>query len=200
MLNLIWKDIVGYEGKYQVSNSGLVKSLQREVPTSRGNGVRTVKERVIAQKLDSKNRYKLVVLWSENKAKTHLVHRLVAEAFCPKQEHQTEVNHINGIKLKNNADNLEWCTSSENKQHAWDTGLATSNADKMFGKKVGKSKFHNVTWNVERSKWLAGIKYQRKTYGQKRFDSEIEAALHVDKLLDEVGDTKRPRNSTLINA
>ena len=100
----IWKDILGYEGKYMVSNWGRVKSL---------NYHRTGKERIM--KLNkNKDSYLQVQLCKDGKRKLYYVHRLVATAFCENPEGYTEVNHINEDKADCRADNLEWCSRSYN--------------------------------------------------------------------------------------
>jgi hypothetical protein len=113
----IWKDINGYEGLYQVSNLGNVKSLDRVIWN--GHAHHLHKGRVMKPK---GNRYKDVILCKEGKGKKHYVHRLVALEFIPNTLNKAEVNHKNGIKEDNRLDNLEWSTSKENKKHAWDNG------------------------------------------------------------------------------
>lgn len=99
-----WKDIIGYEGRYQVSNTGKVKSL---------NYNHTGKEGILKTR---KNRggYLLVNLWKDAKMKTCSIHRLVATAFCENPEGYTEVNHIDENKENNRAENLEYCSRSYN--------------------------------------------------------------------------------------
>lgn len=110
----IWKDIIGYEGLYQISNQGNVKS-------SHSGAI--VKQQVMGG-------YKYVSLHKEKKLRTHRVHRLVAQAFIPNPESKPQINHINGIKTDNRADNLEWCTQSENMKHAYENGLQIANTEK----------------------------------------------------------------------
>lgn len=104
----IWKDIPGFEGLYQVSNFGNVKSLnyaRRKVP------------RYIKQTY-TKDEYLKVDLHKSGHKKTIAVHRLVCEAFVSRVEGRNEVNHINGNKEDNRAKNLEWVTHLENVRHS----------------------------------------------------------------------------------
>lgn len=119
----IWKDIEGYEGRYQVSNYGRVKSLEFERPT-KCNATRITKEKILSKRLDSKG-YSFVMLYDgapNNKAKSYKVHRLVASAFISNKDNKPQVNHKDLNKSNNLVDNLEWVTQSENIQHALRNG------------------------------------------------------------------------------
>jgi hypothetical protein len=113
----IWKDVVGYEGIYEVSNYGKVKRLETLVKNK--NGYRLVKEKIL--KIPS-HIYQSVFL-SNGKIKQHYVHRLVATAFIPNPLNKEQVNHKDGNKLNNNLSNLEWVTKAENQLHAIENGL-----------------------------------------------------------------------------
>lgn len=104
----VWKDIAGFEGRYQVSSDGFVRSLP-EIDTAGcfRHG------RILRPKINEKG-YFCVVL---SDRRTHKVHRLVAEAFVPKQDGKPQVNHKDGEKLNNRFGNLEWATNSENQIH-----------------------------------------------------------------------------------
>ena len=103
----IFKDIPGYEGLYQVSNIGRVKSLPR-------NGTIN-KERILNQ--ENSKGYKRVSLNKNNKAKHFSVHRLVAEAFIPNPLNKPQIDHINTVKDDNRVINLRWCTAKENQRN-----------------------------------------------------------------------------------
>lgn len=119
----IWKDVVGYEGLYQVSSMGKVKSCAHIV-NCRGNSFRTQPAKLLSQQTNKKkNFYYFVRLYKNGRPKPFFVHRLVADAFIPNNNNLTQVNHKDGNKKNNNVSNLEWCTPSENSKHAFKIGL-----------------------------------------------------------------------------
>ncbi len=127
----IFKKIIGYEDRYEVSNYGNVKSKLRYKRNC---------DKILKQAI--RNSYKFVRLTDEfKKVKSFSVHRLVAKAFILNPKHKPEVNHIDGNKINNNETNLEWCTSSENQKHAYDTGLQKTpiHLPKMYEEKRDKS-------------------------------------------------------------
>lgn len=107
----IWKDVVGYEGYYQVSNLGRVRSLDRIA----SNG-RKIKGKILSAKVNTPPYYPRVSLSVNGKMKLVQVHRLVAQAFVynPDPEHKTQVGHKDESRTNNRADNLEWVTPKEN--------------------------------------------------------------------------------------
>lgn len=118
----IWKSVVGYEGLYEVSSLGNLKSLDR-VKGMYGQ-LKNYKGRDL--KPNSNKGYLKQILHKDGERKYAQVHRLVAIAFLPNPENKQEVNHKNGIKTDNRVDNLEWVTTSENQKHAYISGLASS--------------------------------------------------------------------------
>ena len=100
----IWKDILGYEGKYMVSNWGRVKSL---------NYHRTGKEKIL-KGCDNGDSYLRVMLSKEGKNKQYRINRLVAQAFIENPDNLPEVNHKDKVRTNNCVDNLEWCTTQYN--------------------------------------------------------------------------------------
>ena len=122
--DIVWADVVGYEGIYEVSNNGLVRSKEGKKTYTDRHGWRTWKQRILKQKIDKKDKTTCRVnLWKDGKPNTYLVHRLVAESFIPKVEGKDFINHIDGSRLNNHVSNLEWVTYTENNNHAFDNRL-----------------------------------------------------------------------------
>ena len=117
----VWRHVIGYEGMYEVSSAGLIRSITRvvEVNSSWSTALirRTYKGKLISCGI-GKLGYVHVKLYKNGKYKTASVHRLVAEAFHPNPCNKATVNHINEAKYDNRAENLEWMTHQENTQHS----------------------------------------------------------------------------------
>lgn len=127
----VWRDVVGYEGRYQVSSMGCVKSLERKVP--KWDGERTVKERILKPGMGGGG-YLLVNLYAGGKIRKFYVHRLVCEAFHENPDNKPQVNHLNEDKTDNRACNLEWCTAEENTNF----GTRNERSRKTLSKPVGQ--------------------------------------------------------------
>lgn len=120
----IWKDIADYEGYYQVSNLGNVRSCDRKIYSKNGNPLTpyTIRKSQIIRP-NTSGLYNQVGLHKDGHMKNCTVHRLVAETFIENPRSVRYVNHIDGNKKNNHVDNLEWVTHSENKKHAFKIGL-----------------------------------------------------------------------------
>lgn len=118
----IWKSVVGYEGYYEVSNTGSVRSIDRIVKTKKAKSGTSFLKGVYLKPSVIKG-YPMVVFSVGNKRVGKKIHRLVAEAFIPNPKNKPQVNHKNGQKEDNSVENLEWCTSLENIRHSFEKGL-----------------------------------------------------------------------------
>ena len=116
LVYIMWKPVKGYEGIYEVSDDGLIRSIDRYV-INNGTPV-LIKGKVKNQRVKN-NGYVVTDLWKDGKGKTVHVHRVVADAFIENPENKTTVNHIDGNKENNNVDNLEWATPSEQNYHIY---------------------------------------------------------------------------------
>jgi len=123
--NTEWKPVVGYEGLYEVSNKGEIKSVKTQ--------------KLLKPRLSTG--YAMVALWNNGVRKDLKIHRLVAIAFIGNPLNKPQVNHIDCIKLNNNVNNLEWVTNSENIKHAYKNGLITISNEKIaiIAKAVSKA-------------------------------------------------------------
>lgn len=115
-----WKMVSGYEGLYEISSLGRVKSVDRL-----GSDGRHLHERELHGGTFS-NGYKFICLRADGHSRNHLTHRLVAQAFIPNPDKLPCVNHKDGNKQNNTVENLEWCTQAENLAHAVKIGLMPS--------------------------------------------------------------------------
>ena len=163
----MWKDVVGYEGLYEVSDSGEVRSCDRYIKTDiRHVKSRLIKGKILFQNLKS-NGYKTVDLSKEGKVKTTSVHRIVAEAFLPNPDGLRFVNHKDSNRTNNAVSNLEWVTSSENRKHGITNGFVTFRGTPILCKETGQI--------FERS--LIAAEWVKETYPD-RINGTMRVAAH----------------------
>jgi hypothetical protein len=159
----IWRDIDGYEGLYQVSNMGNVKSL---VFRNR-HGV-IYREKILKNRISTTMCYD-VQLGKKYKFKNYKVHRLVAQTFLPNPENKLCVDHIDGDRSNNHVSNLRWCTISEN----------------MYNQKTQtrtkSSIYKGVCFDKKVEKWISYIKKDKKQNRIGRFKSQILGAIAYDE-------------------
>lgn len=143
-----WKDIEGYEGLYQVSNLGNVRSLGRfRNCYSKGHTRETifVPEVREMQVSNNGNGYLYVSLAKDGSKKNHYVHRLVAEAFLPRVQGKEYVNHLDYNKMNNKVENLEWCTQKENVDYSRQHYIKQHNSTTSTGERyITKKKNRNL--------------------------------------------------------
>lgn len=182
----IWKDVVGYEGIYQVSNLGNVKSLIGY------NGKKYIsREKLLSKTLSTAGYYK-VELFNKKERKSFRVHRLVAIAFIENPLNKEQVNHIDGNKLNNNVENLEWNTPKENVRHSIDTGLKVVStisreelnklylSDNFTIEKIANIK-NMCRGTVSSFLKLYGIKERKKGYHLDKYNIDLDLLLEEFK-------------------
>lgn len=160
----IWKPVVGYEGIYEVSNFGRIKSVDRIITTT--NNTTRIRRGVIRKPSNNQWGYLQVSLHREGIRTCFRIHRLVAIAFIPEQDGKHEINHIDGNKKNNKTNNLEWCTTSENILHAVRTGLLVIKK----GENTSYSKIKETDVIAIKKMYANGAKYR-----------EIENAFNVKR-------------------
>lgn len=164
----IWKDVQGYEGLYQVSNLGRVKSLGRVIDRLvYGN---YWQEEKILKPNKTKYGYLIVELRKNKKPKSFLVHRLVAITFIPNPENKPEVDHINADKTNNSVNNLRWVTAKENIRNPLNMVHLTGKNHPMFGKKRSEE-----TKNKMRGKNNPRARKVKNIETKEIFDTVIDA-------------------------
>lgn len=161
----IWKDIPGYEGLYQVSNLGQVKSLERVVHEKNGK-TKTIHERLLSQNKTNGNGYKIVCLSKDGVKNNKYIHRIVACTFM--SNHNEVVHHVNEDKGDNRLENLQHVTQRYN----------TS-----VGRKGNTSKYTGVYCNKSNNKWISGININGKRKHLGYFKCELAAAAAYQKEL-----------------
>ena len=178
-MNEIFKDVVGYEGLFEISNKG---NFRRNP-----NNPRKAQYPKHLNKLG----YQYVSVCVNGKKSNKTIHQLVAAAFIPDFKYGMHINHIDGDKTNNHLDNLELSNYVHNNTHAHTLPTTT---------KPGKSKYRNVSiqydnrHSIPKPRYVASVKINNKRHYIGSFTDEVEAAKAVDNYLDSIGDTLRIRN------
>ena len=169
MKNEVWKDIQGYEGLYQVSSLGRVKSLAKKIGYGKGY---FIGDKILKPGLTSSG-YLGVRLYKKNKGKTFRIHKLVAIAFLNHTPcgHKIVIDHIDANKENNALSNLQLISSRENLQK---------------DKKRGSSNYHGVSWVKPNKKWKSQIQINGKIKYLGLYNSEIEASKAYQKELEKI--------------
>lgn len=164
----IFKDIIGYEGFYQVSNYGKIKSLYRKLERKNNRPI-TIKERIIKPYITKSSHiskgYHYITLRKNNISKKCPVHRLVAVTFIDNYENKLCVNHKDHDTLNNSIDNLEWVSNAENSR------FSIKSTTRKYS-----SNYKGVSWDKFKNKWLATITFNYKQMFVGYFKNEIDAA------------------------
>jgi hypothetical protein len=159
-----WKDIPGYEGFYQVSNRGRVRSVTHTILMSNG-ALRTIFSRILVLHEGGRNKYLQAYLHKDGHVKNHLVHRLVAKMFIGEIKSGYEINHKNANVQDNNVENLEIVTHQENINHSIKNNLFKAYGENHYAAKLSKAIADEI-----RSKYAKGNIMQRelaRLYGVK---------------------------------
>ena len=188
----VWKDVVGFEDYYEVSNTGKVRRKKGKTVYKDGRIARF--SQTVLKPSVFKKGYLMVFLSVKSKKKAKSVHRIVAEAFIPNPENKETVNHIDCDKTNNHVSNLEWMTNRENTIHGTENGLfmkaATTRRKKKQIKKNGDwtSQYVGVSYDNKKGKWLAQITHNWKHIYIGYYNEEEDASEAYQKKLKELED------------
>ena len=171
-----WKEICGWEGRYEVSNHGEIRSWYY--------GKKRLDKPIIRKLKIDKYGYPAVCLKAHGVKKTLTVHRLVAVAFLPNPNNLTQVNHKDGNKLNNAVENLEWCSPKVNMQHAYKTGLISAEKQSIAQRK----RYSNIEQR-ERSREIA-----KRLYSDDAFRSRVKAGHNTDAYLKSASERRKKQS------
>ena len=141
----IWKDIPNYEGIYQASNLGNIRTVEGKTTYSVRHGKRHWKSRILKGRGNHYKTGRKVSLWKDNKCKDWLVARLVAITFLGEPKEKLTVNHIDGNRMNNRIDNLEWLSVGDNLRHGFENGLFPQNEITLIKNGIEIEKFRSMS-------------------------------------------------------
>lgn len=150
----IWKDIPGYEGLYQASSLGGIRTCENKVTSNARYPTRVWKSRIMKGRGDSYATGRRVSLWKGGKSKDFLVARLVATTFLGNPPKDYTVNHKDGNRLNNNIENLEWISRGDNVRHAFATGLMKRNQKDIVLKDDANGEIYEFASYAECGRYL----------------------------------------------
>lgn len=137
----IWKDIPEYEGLYQASNLGRIRTCENKITHTKKHGDRVWKQRIMKYRGNNYQTGHRVSLWKNGKPKDYLVARLIGSVFLEESIHtKLTINHKDGNRFNNSIDNLEWITLADNIRHAFRTGLMPTKQIILENKLTGEKK------------------------------------------------------------
>jgi hypothetical protein len=171
-MNYLIKPVNGYEGYYEIDNNGIVYGVERLV--KKWDGLRKIEKRIIKQSI-SRNGYLRVNLSKNGICKKYLVHRIVAIAFLLNDKNKPEVNHVDGNKINNSLENLEWVSKSENIKHAIN----------KLNKKIGFQNIKGEVWykkiNIDNPAKKTVLMFDKNNVFIKEFNSLTDAGIFLGK-------------------
>lgn len=168
-----WKDILGYEGIYQINEYGFVKSLSRVINNNGSYSGKIKKNERILKHSINRYGYCVITLQKNGVRAFKSIHRLVAETFIDNPNNYKEVNHKDLNKTNNHISNLEWCNRSQNINHYYNNSYKTS-------------KYKGISYSLERNKWCAYVDFNKKRISLGRFNSEDEAYDYRNKFVTQL--------------
>jgi hypothetical protein len=151
----VWLDIPDYEGLYQASSFGRIRSIDRKILCKDGRS-KLIKGTTLTP-TKTKHGYLALALCCNGVPQTHTVHKLVSRAFLGFRPEQMQVNHLDGNKSNNAASNLEYCTPSENTRHAFRTGLNLSKGEVNPSAKLKANDIKSIVARASNGETLRSI-------------------------------------------
>ena len=204
----IWKAIKNYEGLYEVSNTGKVKSLNRVIINKHGKEQKYNEIILKPYNYQMPNSwYSTITLCKNHVAKKMLLHRLIAEAFIENCDNKPHINHIDNNGLNNSIENLEWCTHSENMIHAQKQGRlfkSQSNGGKVGGEINSQKSYKDIdsmigkTFNYWKVISYAGKIGKNKKHGLECLCLVCNKIFIVEKTTVKTGTSKHCRKCSHI--